>query len=30
MNFGIVYVAVPQAEIMGHIGMLFFVDLGRP
>ena len=26
----VLYVAVPQAETMGHIGMLFWRILGRP
>ena len=29
MNLAVLYVAVPQAETMGHIGMLFLWILGR-
>ena len=30
MNLVVLYVAVPQAETIGHIGMLFLLILGRP
>ena len=30
MNLSVLYVAVLQAETMGHIGMLFLWILGRP
>ena len=30
MNLAVLYVAVPQAETMGCIGMLFLWILGRP
>ena len=30
MSFVVLYVAVPQAETMGHIGMLSLWILGRP
>ena len=29
MNFAVLYVAMPQAETMGQIGMLFFVDFRK-
>ena len=30
MNFAVLYVIVPQAETMGHTGMLLLWILGRP
>ena len=30
MNLAVLYVVVPQAETVGHIGMLFLWILGRP
>ena len=30
MNLAVLYVVMPQAETMQHIGMLFLLILGRP